>query len=218
MELRLPAFFILIHLQHSIIFVLLSDSLYETIFSKFLYESGISKMLEKYPLYDFFPIFWTRHELEFTLFCTNIMVNLSISLKRGMYYAHKTYHTGTAERFESRRKKNVITRIVWCYRHPEFHSRQLWERWKCRYVTWQSSDACRLLSCKHRLSSLSNWTTWTQISQYPICISMMIQIKYWLMKNIIHGYYQNYYLIKASINSWPTWKSILMILMIKVFR
>ena len=144
--------------------------------------------------------------------------NLSISLKRGMYYAHKTYHTGTAERFESRRKKNVITRIVWCYRHPEFHSRQLWERWKCRYVTWQSSDACRLLSCKHRLSSLSNWTTWTQISQYPICISMMIQIKYWLMKNIIHGYYQNYYLIKASINSWPTWKSILMILMIKVFR
>ena len=54
MELRLPAFFILIHLQHSIIFVLLSDSLYETIFSKFLYESGISKILEKYPLYDFF--------------------------------------------------------------------------------------------------------------------------------------------------------------------
>lgn len=57
MELRLPAFFILIHLQHSIIFVLLSDSWYETIFSKFLYESGISKMLEKYPLYDFFQYF-----------------------------------------------------------------------------------------------------------------------------------------------------------------
>jgi len=47
-------FLILKHLQHSIIFVLLSDSLYEIIFSKFLYESGISKMLEKYPLYDFF--------------------------------------------------------------------------------------------------------------------------------------------------------------------
>ena len=38
--------------------------------------------------------------------------NLSISLKRGMYYAHKAYHTGTTERFESRRKKNVIAGIV----------------------------------------------------------------------------------------------------------
>ena len=53
MELRLPAFFILIHLQHSIIFVLPSDSLYETIFSKFLYESGISKMLA---LADFYHV------------------------------------------------------------------------------------------------------------------------------------------------------------------
>lgn len=130
--------------------------------------------------------------------------NLSISLKWGMYYAYKAYHTGTTERFESRRKKNVIAGIVWCYRHPEFHTRQLWERWKCRYVTWQASDACRLLSSKHRLSSLPNRTTWTY--------------KYWLMKNIIHGYYQNYCLIKASINSWLTWKSILMDLMIKAFR
>ena len=29
-----------------------------------------------------------------------------------MYYAHKAYHTGTTERFESRRKKNVIAGIV----------------------------------------------------------------------------------------------------------
>lgn len=29
-----------------------------------------------------------------------------------LYYAHKAYHTGTAERFESRRKKNAIAGIV----------------------------------------------------------------------------------------------------------
>ncbi len=29
-----------------------------------------------------------------------------------LYYTHKAYHTGTAERFERRRKKNVIAGIV----------------------------------------------------------------------------------------------------------
>ena len=35
----------------------------------------------------------------------------SISLKRGIYYAHKAYHTGTIERFESRRKRMSLQKL-----------------------------------------------------------------------------------------------------------
>ena len=35
----------------------------------------------------------------------------SISLKQGIYYAHKAYHTGTMERFESRRKRMSLQEL-----------------------------------------------------------------------------------------------------------
>ena len=58
----------------------------------------------------------------------------------------------------------------------------------------------RVAEKRMSLQELSDYVN-IQISQYPICISMMMRSKYWLMKNIIHGYYQNYCLINTSINS-----------------
>ena len=88
---------------------------------------------------------------------------------------------------------------------------KIWESQK-KMSLQELSDATGIPS-----STLGNYEN-IQISQYPICISMMMQFKYWLTKNIIHSYYQNYCLMKTSTNSWLTWESILMDLMIKAFR